>query len=188
MGPMTCPAMTYSTPYEGRLKSIWKSVSPKTFRPLLHTWSYLARLVIIVSGRVHNWIRLLKTFLPSRLHIIFWNCEGWPARRNHPDQYQIPVSMSCDQSKGYFQQPGITVKFWWATKRNVSSLYWVWGVLQDTPNQFTQWEVSHTWYKYLRFFMYVLNYKPGNHCFHTQTKETRITGDGDQRKVKRYLP
>lgn len=57
-------------------------------------------------------------------------------------------------------------------------------VLQDTPNQVTQWEVSHTWYKYPRFFIYAINHKPGNLCLQTQTKNIRITGDDDYREIK----
>lgn len=69
---------------------------------------FFTRLVIIVTRKVHNWVRLLKTSLPSRLHSIFWNCEG-----------------SCDQSicpvTRYYCQ--ILV----GNKNNVRSLYWVWG-------------------------------------------------------------
>lgn len=84
IGHMTCSATIYSTPYDRDLKFIQKPVSPKTFMPPLHPWSYLARLVVIVIGRIHNRVQLLKTFLPSRLHSTFWNCEVWPARRKLP--------------------------------------------------------------------------------------------------------
>lgn len=139
-------------------------VDPRASVPLLHPLSYLARLLTLVTGRVHNCIRMLMTFLSSKPDTTFGNCESWPARR------ELPVSMSCDQRVCYFQPQDITVKFWRATKSNANSLYWVFrGWFSKTP--LTKLQISK--------ILYAINHKPRNPCLHTQTKDIRITGDDE---------
>ena len=46
------------------------------FMTLLHLWVYLAKTVIIVAFRVHNWIKLLMIFFNH----FFWYYECHPSR------------------------------------------------------------------------------------------------------------
>lgn len=45
-------------------------VTPTPFMPLLHPWEVLAMFMpcLVVVHRVHSWVRLLMTVLPSNLY------------------------------------------------------------------------------------------------------------------------
>lgn len=71
-------------------------VAPKTSVPLMHPWTYLVMLVIIVAHRVHNWEKLFMVVSLSSLNSTFWHLDSWHLGRQLPDHCQLDLSMSCD--------------------------------------------------------------------------------------------
>lgn len=112
--------------------------------PTITQWSYPAKPVVIVALRVHIWVRLMFTFLPSSMNNTFLYYEGWSI------EIKFKVNSSfislCSMIHVYLMLLSLTESYSQVLVSNQRQ--WQWSVLYESlynPRSTTPKDGIYSW-------------------------------------------